>query len=172
MNIVREDDRTGPRFFQDSTAHDTRPRPLPIERIHVPDDDAITKIVMDPAFLPRRDGAVGRPHQGRALPDRGEDRVIRFLQFPAHRFVGHLAQVRVRPGMIRDFMSFADGAPQDVGMVRCVLAHDKKSRFHAMRREEIEQLRGEGRVRAVVERQGDIGSVDVDGIEGDLRLSR
>ncbi len=164
MNIMREHDRTGMRFLQDSTADDGWSRSLPIERIHIPDDDSITKIVMDPVFLPRRDGTVGRPHQRRALPDRGEDRVIRFLQFAAHRFVGHFAQVRMRPGMIRDLVTFADRASQDVGMVRRVLADDEKGRLHVMRREEIEQLRGEGRVRAVVECQGDIGPVDVDRI--------
>ena len=56
-------------------------------------------------------------------------------------------------------------------MVRRVLAHHKKCRSHMMRREEIEQLWRENLVRTVVERQGNIESVDVDRIEGDLQLS-
>ena len=74
--------------------------------------------------------------------------------------------------MIRDFMSLAHGTPEDLRVVHDVLAHDEKSRFHAMRGEEIEQFRRKGRVRTVVERERDIGPLDVDGIEGDLRLSR
>ena len=55
MNIVREHDRTGSRFFQNSTAHYARSRSLPVERVHIPDDDPITELVMDPALLVRRD---------------------------------------------------------------------------------------------------------------------
>ena len=116
---------------------------------------------MDPAFLARRDGSVWWPQQRRALPNRIEDRVIRFLQFTAHSFVGHFPEVRMRPGMIRDLMTFADRAPQDAGVVRRVLADHKKRRAHLMRREEIEELRCERRVRAVIECQSDIGSIDV-----------
>ena len=46
-------------------------------------------------------------------------------------------------------------------MVRRVLADHKKRRSHLMRRKEIEQLRCERRVRAVVECQSDVGSIDV-----------
>ena len=105
------------------------------------------------------------------IPNRSEDRVIRFLQFTAHSLVGHFAQIRMRPGMIPNLMSFADRAPQDVGMVRRVLAHHKKRRFHMMRREEVEQLWRENLVRTIVKRQSDIGSIDVNRTEGDLRLS-
>jgi hypothetical protein len=55
-------------------------------------------------------------------------------------------------------------------MVGGVLADHEKGGFHVMRREEIEQLRRESRVRPVIERQGDVGSIDVNRIEGDLRL--
>ena len=75
----------------------------------------------------------------------------------------------MRPGMISDFVTLADCASQNVGMVCRVLADDEKRRLHVMRREEIEQLRRERRVWAVIERQGDIGPVDVNRIEGDLR---
>ena len=171
MNIVREHDRTGPSFFQDSIAHDTWSRPLPIERVHIPDDNSITEIVMNPSLLTRGDGSVWWPQQSRVLPNGGEDRVIRFLQFTAHGFIGHFTQVRMRPGMVSNLMTLTDGAPQNVGVVRRVLAHHKKRRFHMMRREEIEQFRRDSRVRAVVECQGNVGSVDVNRIEGDLQLS-
>ena len=165
-----EDDRPALRLFQDSSITTLGPGRLPIERIHVPDDDPITEIFVDPVLLVRGDGTVRRPQQRRAFPDRGHDCVIGFLQFAAHGVVGHFAQVRMRPGMVRDLMAFADGALQDIGMVRRVLADDEKRRLHMMRCEEIEQLRRKSRVRAVIERQGDIRSVDMDGIESDRRL--
>ena len=77
----------------------------------------------------------------------------------------------MRPGMVRDLMTFADCASQDVGVVRGVLAHDKKRCLHVMRREEIEQLWRKSLVRAVVKRQGNMASIDVNRTEGDLRWS-
>ena len=67
--------------------------------------------------------------------------------------------------MIRNLMSFTDRTTQDVGIVRRVLAHHKKRRFHMMRREEVEQLWRESLVRAIVKSQGDIRSIDVNRIE-------
>ncbi len=50
VDIVRENDRAGARFPNDAARHDSRARSFPIERIHVPKDDAITKFRFDPLF--------------------------------------------------------------------------------------------------------------------------
>ena len=65
MDVVGENDGARTRFPHDAACYDGRARPFPVERIHVPKDDAITKFSVDPLFLPRRDRAVGRPHQDR-----------------------------------------------------------------------------------------------------------
>src|SRR2546429_3997783 len=77
----------------------------------------------------------------------------------------------MRPGMVRDLVSLAHCAPQNIGMVRRVLADDKKCRLHVVGREKVEQLRSECRMRPIVKGESDVRAFDVDGIERDLRLS-
>ena len=36
-----------------------------------------------------------------------------------------------------DLVTFPDGAPQDIGMIRCILADHEKGRLHMVRGEEI-----------------------------------
>ncbi len=48
----------------------------------------------------------------------------------------------MRPGMIRDLVTFTRGAFQDLRMIGGIFADDKKGRLHVMRREEIEQFWG------------------------------
>ena len=96
---------------------DARARPFPVERIDVPENDAITKFIVDPLLLPRRDRAVGRPHQDGPRPDRRPDRVVRLLQLGAHAFVRHFAEGRMRPAVIADLVAFAHGPLQNLGMV-------------------------------------------------------
>ena len=47
---MREDDRAGTCFVQDAMRNNARSRTLPIERIYIPNDDAVTKVVVDPIF--------------------------------------------------------------------------------------------------------------------------
>src|ERR1700686_3464602 len=74
--------------------------------------------------------------------------------------------------MVADLVPFARGAPQNIGMVRRVLANDKKCRLHVVGREKVEQLRSEHRMRPIVESKSDVRAFDVDGIKRDLRLGR
>src|SRR5712691_13529329 len=72
--------------------------------------------------------------------------------------------------MISDFVAFARGARNDIGMLDHIFANHKESRFDVIGGEEIEQLWRELRLRAVVESHGDVGAIDVDRIESDARL--
>ena len=173
MNIVRQERSSRLRVsFTMRLRHNARARPFPIERIDVPNDDAITELIVDPALLPRRDRAIGRPHQRRTHSDRRRDGVVGFLQLAPHSFIRHFAEIRMRPGMIADFVTFAHRALQDLRMVRRILSDDEKSRLDVMRGEEIEQFRRELLARSVVESHGDVRPVDVNGVEGDLRFGR
>jgi hypothetical protein len=172
MNVVRQDNGSGMRLFQDPAGDHAWSGPLPIERVDVPNDDPITEFVMDPTLLIRRDVAIGRAQQRWPLADGRGDGVVRFLQLVPDRFIRHFREVGMRPGMVRDLVSLARRAPENLGMVRRVLPDDKKCRFEMMSREEVEQFRSERRVGAIVEGKSDVRAFDVDGIKRDLWLGR
>jgi len=169
---MRQDDRTGVRLFQDPAGDHARSGPLPIERIDIPNDDPIAELIIDPAFLVRRDVAIGRAQQRRPLADGRGDDVVRFLQLVPHRFVRHFREVRMRPGMVCDLVAFAHRAPENIGMVGRVLPDDKKCRFEMMGREEVQQFGSERCVGPIIEGESDVGAFDIDGIKCDLRLGR
>ena len=78
----------------------------------------------------------------------------------------------MRPGMVADFVAFAHGAFQNFRMVRGILSDNEKGRLHVMRSQQIEQLRGEGGIRTIIESHGHVRSFDVDRVVGDLRDDR
>jgi hypothetical protein len=74
--------------------------------------------------------------------------------------------------MVRDLVSFPDGPLEDIRMIRGILADDEKRGLEMPRREEIEKLRRERGIRAVIEGQRDDKPIDMDGIEGDRWFRR
>src|SRR4051812_15772248 len=77
----------------------------------------------------------------------------------------------MRPGMVRDFMTFAHGPLQNLRMLSRVFSDDEKCRFHVMSGEQIEQLRREGFAGPVIESHGHVRARNIDGVEADLRCS-
>ena len=73
----------------------------------------------------------------------------------------------MRPGVIRDFMSFARLPRHNFGIFRNVLADQEKRGFNVMRGEQIQQLWRQFRARAVIERHCDVRAINVDPIESD-----
>ena len=74
--------------------------------------------------------------------------------------------------MIRNFVTFTRGSGQDVAMFLDAFAEDKESDFYVPVGQQIEQLRGQGLVGTIVERQRDIGLIDMDIAVKSLWLNR
>ena len=169
---MRKEDRAGPRVPNDSIHDHAWARPFPIERIDVPKNDAVAKLGVNPLFLARGDGAVRRPQKDRRMPNGGANGVVGFLDFTPDGGVRHLAQIWVAPTVIRDFVALFDRALQDAGIALGILADDEKGRVKMVSGQDIEQLRREFVVRAVVEGHGDERTFDMNGAVSDRRRKR
>ncbi len=78
----------------------------------------------------------------------------------------------MRPGVIRDLVPFLRGASEDGRIFVRILADDEKGGFDFAGGEQVEKFRGQGGARPVIEGHRDVGTVYVNGIEGDLRAAR
>jgi hypothetical protein len=63
------------------------------------------------------------------------DCVIRFLQFAPDRIIRRFSQVRMRPRVIGNLMTFTNGATENIWMICGILADHKKGGMHVMGRE-------------------------------------
>jgi len=131
-------------------------RALPIEWIDIPHNDFVAKFFVDPFLLPRGNGSIRRPQQSGPISRRAVNRVIGFLQFTPHGFVGHFSESWMRPTVIADFMTLASGAGDNLRMVGNVLADHKKGCLDVVRAQKIEKFRCKLRAGAIVESQGNV----------------
>ena len=58
--------------------------------------------------------------------------IIGPLQLAANTFLRHLGEIGMRPTVARDFVSFACGSRDDLGMFRDVLADDEERCLNVM----------------------------------------
>src|SRR3977135_1974747 len=78
----------------------------------------------------------------------------------------------MRPGMVRNLVSFPDSPLENFRVIRGILADDEKRRLEMPRRQEVEQLWRQRSTGAIIESQRDERPIDMDGIEGDRRFGR
>lgn len=98
--------------------------------------------------------------------------VLSLAQLPTNSVVRHFGEARMRPAVIRDFMSFSRLSRYDFGIFRNVLADQEKRGFDVMSGEQIEQLWCQFRAWPVIERHCDVKTIDVDPIESDPGFGR
>jgi len=173
MDIVGQHNRAGSSFFKDAIANHSGARPLPIQRIDVPENDLVSELIVDPTLLARGERSIRRPHQRWPCPTGGAlNGILRSPQFTTHTIIGHLAKIWMRPTVVPNFVTFARRARNDLGVLSDVFADHEESRFNMMGREDIEQFRGERCVWPVVKSHRDVRSIDMNPVERDARLGR
>jgi hypothetical protein len=172
MNVVRQNDGSGTRVSYDPIGDRYRAGALPIEWIDIPHNDFVAKFFVDPFLLPRGNGSIRRPQQSGPISRRAVNRVIGFLQFTPHGFVGHFSESWMRPTVIADFMTLASGAGDNLRMVGNVLADHKKGCLDVVRAQKIEKFRCKLRAGAIVESQGNVWSIDMYPTEGERCIDR
>ena len=168
---MRKDDRAGDGVAQDFALHMLGIADFPILRIDIPQDALVTPFRVGPSALIGGECAVGRTHDFRRDARRVHDRVVRFLKLLRHAALGHFRELRMRPRMIRNFMPLGDDALHDRGIFRRALADDEERGLDVALLQHIQETRGVGGVRAVVEGHRDVGTIDVALGKRDLLLT-
>src|SRR6266567_30813 len=87
------------------------------------------------SFFPLCDRSVRRSKQCGTLAYGVLDCIVSSLQLTPNVFLGHLREVRVRPTVVSDFMTFARGPCHDLGMFGNIFADHKECGFDMMRSE-------------------------------------
>src|SRR5947207_13434680 len=143
MNVVGQHDRARLRFFENAITHCGRPGSLPIVRIDVPKNDLISELIVNPTFLARRNGSIRWSQQNRSRASSLFDCVVGSLHLAAHPFIRHFAEIRMRPAMISNFMTFARGPCDDFGMFYNIFTDYEESCFSVVSGEAVQKLWGE-----------------------------
>src|SRR5207244_1978712 len=107
VNVVGQHDGTRSRLLENPTADYCRARPFPVERVNVPKNDVVSEFVVDPSFLPLGDRSIRRSKQRGPLPRRVLDCIVGSLYLAANIFLRHLAEVRMGPTVVSNFVPFA-----------------------------------------------------------------
>src|SRR6266567_5227388 len=76
MDVVREDNGTGARFFNDAICDHVYARLFPIERVNIPEHDVVAKLIMHPLSLPCAHRAVRRSHKFRLHSSQRDDLLL------------------------------------------------------------------------------------------------
>src|SRR5436190_5219794 len=126
MNVVRKYDRTGSRLFENTIPNYRRAGSFPVERINVPKNDVISEFVVDPSFFAFGYRSIGWAQQCWTFPGGALNCIVGSLQLATNAFLRHLSEIRVRPTVARDFVSFACCSRNDLGMFRNVFTDDEE----------------------------------------------
>src|ERR1700756_313769 len=108
MDVVRQNNGAGTRAFDDALRDDIRAGSLPIEWINVPQDNFVAELVIHQYALPLRQLTIRRTHQLRFYPGSLHDHLFGPLKLASNIRVGEFREIRMRPGVIADFMSCRD----------------------------------------------------------------
>ena len=76
----------------------------------------------------------------------------------------------MRPGVIPNLMTFANGALQKIRMSGGILSYDEKCRLDVMFGKDVQQFRSEFSIRPVIEGHRDIRTLHMHGAESEWRL--
>ena len=168
VDVMGQNDRPRPRSRDDALRNDVRARSLPIERINVPQDDFVAEVVIYQYALPFRQLAIRRAHQPRFYTCGLHDNIFGPLKLGPNALVREFRKVRVRPGVIADFVSFRNLSPENVWVLLDAFAKDKEGEFDVPLRCHLQQRGCVRRVRAVIERHRDVWPLDVHVGEGNF----
>lgn len=119
---MHEDDRTGAGVFDDAIANDIGSGSFPIQRIDIPQRDFVTKLLIDPFLLPRRDRAIRRAEQSRRNAGGVSDGVVGSAKLAPNTFIRHLSKIGMRPTVVGDFVSFSHLARYNLRMLGYIFA--------------------------------------------------
>src|SRR5439155_23858559 len=84
----------------------------------------------------------------------------------------HFAEIRMRPAMISNFMTFARGPWDDFGMFYNIFTDYEESCFNVVSREDVQYFWLERRAGAVINSYRDVRTIDMDRAERNTRLGR
>ena len=135
---MRQNDGTGARIFENTITNNVWSWPSPVQWIDIPKHDFVTELLIDPFFLTGRDRSIRGAQQSGPVAACAPNCVFGFLQLAANSFVRHLGEIRMRPTVIRNFMSFAYLSRHDFGILGNVLADQEKGCLDVMAREQLE----------------------------------
>jgi hypothetical protein len=111
--------------------------------------------------LPFRQLTKRRTHQLRFYTSGLHDDVFGPLKLASNIRVREFREIRVRPRVIADFMSFRDLSAEHVRVLLDAFAKDKEREFNVPLRCHLQQLGRVSRVRTVIKGHCDIWSIDV-----------
>src|SRR5260370_34847592 len=100
MDIVGQHNRARSSFFKDAITDHSGARPLPIQRIDVPENDLVFKLIVDPTLLTRGERSVRWSHQCWPCPSGALNAGLRSPQSTTHGIVGHLPKICIHPTLI------------------------------------------------------------------------
>src|SRR4029077_3913542 len=115
-----------PRSRDDALRDDVRAGSLPIEWINVPQDDFVAELVIHQYEMPFRQLAIRRTHHLRFYTGGIHDNVLGPLKLASNTCVREFREIRVRPGVIADFMSFRDLLAENVRILLDAFAKHKE----------------------------------------------
>ena len=96
--------------------------------------------------------AVGRAEQNRFHADGAFDQALRQVEFPTNLRLGDFVEIRMRVGVVADFVAVGVFALQDFGIFAGLYADHEKCGGNVFLFEDVEDLRRPARVGAIVKR--------------------
>src|SRR4029077_4482839 len=167
-DVMGQNDRPRARARDNALRDDVRARSLLIERINVPQDDFVAEVVIHQYALPFRQLTIRRTHQLRFYPGGFLDQIFGPLKLASNIRVREFREIRMRPRVIADLMSFRDLLAENVRVLLDAFAEDKEGEFDVPLRCHLEQLGRVSRGGTIIKGHRDIWSIDVYLREGDL----
>ena len=150
VDVVRKDDRAVEGGVYDAVAHGIAVAVAPIERVDRPHDRGHLDLLHHAVVII----AVGRAkHHAELHTDGIVELLCRLAQLPRDLVVVAFGKLRVIVCMLRDLVSFIEGAAHCLFAAADTLADDEEGRARAALLQAVEQLLGI-RARAVVKGQG------------------
>ena len=147
---MREHDRSRMRTIDETAGHGGHAGAAPVLRIDGPHDGGVAELGEHEVFDAGVDRTVRRAHEVRAHTGHLIDGVLGFLQLVADLLVGAAGEAAMRPGVIADLMAFRNDAAHDGGISLHQIADEEEGAFDVSLLEDVEQLRSQAWVRAVV----------------------
>src|SRR3984893_5601320 len=138
VNVVGQHNRTGLSLLKNAIANHSRAGSFPVKRIDVPENNAVPKVAVNPALLGCCNGSVWGPHYGGTFASGIFDCVISSLQLAADSWVRHFAEVRMRPTVVPNFVTFPGSSRDNLRMFRDVFADHEKCGLDMMGGQQIE----------------------------------
>ena len=153
---MAQDDGTGTGLREQPVMHlGNGPGGAPVLRVHIPQDRGVAEALVDGLALRQSDGPIRRAVQEGHHAAGLHNGVVRGLQFIHHPRLTHVVELGMRPSVIGHFVAFGDDAFDDVRPGGGAFADEEERGLDVALLEQVEQARGELRMRAIVKGDGD-----------------